>query len=93
MTGLTSVKLPLALANNSGLDSGAFQGCTNNDFNTIEFDFTTASGKNLGEDNLGESNDSAVTALTNIYKMFAASDNSFGDNGSSGIQAPTAGNL
>ena len=74
MTGLTSVKLPLKLAQSSGIDSGAFNGCDK--LNTIEFDFTTTNLTNT-LDNLDAN---AVTQLTNIYKMFAASDDSFRDN-------------
>ena len=79
MTGLTSVKLPLKLAQNSGIARDAFKGCTG--LQAIEFDFTTASAStNLNANRLGESDDSAVTALANIYKMFAGGDDSFGDN-------------
>lgn len=82
MTSLDTVKLPFSLvggtSSGTGIARDAFNGCTN--LKTIEFDFTTKAGKNLGDDNLGESDTSAVTALTHIYQMFAASDNSFGDN-------------
>ena len=73
MTGLKSVKLPLKLAQSSGLDSGAFNGCTT--LSTIEFDLNVS---DLGT--IGDAATNNVTALTNIYKMFAASGNDFGNN-------------
>ena len=82
MNKLKSVKLPLKLAQSSGLDSGAFNGCDK--LNTIEFDFTTATAT----DGLHNLNDNVKAQLTNIYKMFAASGNSFDDNGSGGIKTP-----
>ena len=41
----------------------------------------------MGNENLGEGDNSAVNALANIYKMFAASENNFSNNGSDGIGA------
>ena len=72
MTGLTSVKLPLKLAQSSGIDSGAFNGCTK--LETIEFVLN-------GVSDLSTLDNNNTTALTNIYKMFAASDDSFSNNG------------
>ena len=88
MTDLESVKLPLKLAQSSGIAKDAFKGCTNQAFTTIEFDFTTPTSNNLSD--LGTD---AITALTNIYKMFAGGDNSFGDNGDGVIQTPTSANF
>lgn len=81
------------MAQSGAIAKDAFNGCTNESFTTIEFDFTTASGKNLGDDNLGESDTSAVTALANIYKMFAASENNFSNNGDGGLGTPTKTNF
>ena len=76
MAKLTKVQLPLALANNSGIARDAFKGCTNEELKTIEFDLNNVTDlSNLA----GSDSSSNVTALTNIYKMFAASDNSFGN--------------
>ena len=68
------------MAQSGGIAQSAFNGCTQ--LNTIEFDFTTETGKNLGDANLGEGDNSAITALTHIYQMFAASEDNFSNNGS-----------
>lgn len=90
---LTEVKLPLKLAQSSGIARDAFKGCTNDKLSTIEFDFTTANAT-TGLDTLGANADANKTALTNIYKMFAASGNEFTNNsGESAIQTPTVDKL
>ena len=71
------------MAQSGGIAQSAFNGCDK--LKEIEFDFTTPTSGNLSALDAD-----AVTALKNIYKMFAASENSFGDNGDGGIQAPTA---
>ena len=65
------------MATNGGIAQSAFKDCTT--LSTIEFDFTTPTGKNLSDFNTGDGGQAAVTALTNIYKMFAAEGNDFGD--------------
>ena len=80
MNKLTTVKLPFSLAGqtnpqNSGIAQYAFDNNTN--LKTIEFDFTTANATT----DLGSLTDNAIAQLTNIYKMFAAGDNSFEGNG------------
>ena len=87
MTGLTSVKLPLKLAQSSGIDSGAFNGCTK--LETIEFVLNGVSDLSTLDNN-----NNNTTALTNIYKMFAASDDSFSNNGGDNtIATPIVSNL
>lgn len=84
MAGLETVKLPLKLAQQSGLDQGAFNGCTNTKFNTIEFDLNNVT--DLRTLDASGTTPNAITALTNIYKMFAASGNDFTNNdGDSGL--------
>lgn len=62
------------MAQSGGIGQSAFNGCTT--LTTIEFVLDNVA--NLST--LGTANATNVTALKNIYKMFAASENSFGDN-------------
>ena len=82
---LTSVKLPLKLAQSGGIAQSAFNGCTT--LNTIEFVLD-----NVADLSTLDTDANSTTALANIYKMFAAGDNSFGDNTQIGIEsnAPAA---
>ena len=81
---LTSVKLPFSIAGgttnsqNSGIARDSFNGCTQ--LNTIEFVLNNVSDLST----LGTGTDATnnTTALTNIYKMFAASEDNFSNNGS-----------
>lgn len=77
MNKLQSVKLPLKLAQSGGIAKDAFK--NNTSVNTIEFDFTTASDKNLSNFDTAADGQDVKTALTNIYKMFAAEGSGFGD--------------
>ena len=86
MTDLETVKLPLGLAQNSGIAKDAFKGCTNPKFKTIEFVLDNVSNLATLDPSSSSSN---INALANIYKMFAGGDNSFGDNGDGVIQTPT----
>ena len=86
---LTSVKLPFSIAGgtnpqNSGIARDSFNGCI--ELKTIEFVLDNVS-------DLGtlDNNNNNTTALANIYKMFAASEDNFSSNGSN--TTPTKDNF
>lgn len=75
------------MAQNGGIAQSAFKDCTK--LETIEF---VANGLTQ-LDSFNDADTYVTGSLTNIYKMFAGGDNSFGDNGDGVIQTPTAEKL